>query len=140
MELFMDDKIKMYLEERLNRWAEWYSRNIDNGLGYPSCSLEYRLLKQGTLISSPFSSKPLPSHEEAEETEKWVKEMFKQNKLMASALRCQYFIYGGLRVKAKKLSISHTQFKYYVDMAHQWLAGCLTQKRHKKIIRHQTSI
>ncbi len=111
-----------YLEERLYQWAEWYSSGNCYGLGYPSRSLEYRLLHEGTLSRNPFY-KPMPSNEKAEEIEHWVKEMGQQNNLMASALRCHYFSAGSLRIKSKNLNISHTQFKYYVDMAHQWLAG-----------------
>ncbi len=54
------------------------------------------------------------------------------NPTMTRALRFYYFQRGSLRYKAKKLAISHTQFKYYVDMAHQWLLGCLSG-RHEKI-------
>lgn len=118
----MNDEFVKYVEERLHQWAEWYSRGNLYGLGYPSCSMEYRLMTEGIVVKST-APKPLPCHEEAEEMEGLVKEMAKQNSHMAIAIRCYYFTYGALRIKAKKLHISHSQFKYYVNMAHQWLAG-----------------
>ena len=81
----------------------------------------------------------LPSNEEAEEIELLVKEMAEHNNNMALALRCQYFSYGGCRVKAKKLKISHMKYKLYVDMAHQWLIGRLSANnkiRRKFLVRN----
>lgn len=73
--------------------------------------------------------KPLPCNEAAEEIEDLVKQMAEQNLTMADALRCQYFVTGTLRTRAARLKISHSHFKYYVDMAHQWLAGRLSGKK-----------
>jgi hypothetical protein len=116
-----------YLEERLYQWADWYSRGNFYGLGYPSCSMEYRMMTEG-VVARNSRPKPLPSNEAAEEIEKLVKEMTEYNQTMANALRCQYFLPGSLRSKATKLDISHSHFKHYVDMAHQWLAGRLTTR------------
>lgn len=125
-----NDKFMKYLEERLYQWAEWYSRGNLYGLGYPPCSLEYRIMTEGTIIRST-GSRSLPTNAAAEEIENLVREMSQQNQTMALALRCQYFNRGSLRIKAKRLNISHTQFKHYVDMAHQWLAGRLSATSNK---------
>ncbi|GFN46358.1 hypothetical protein [Candidatus Regiella insecticola] len=119
-----------YLEDRLYQWAEWYSRGNFSSLGYSSCSIEYRIMTEGNVFrrSGP---NPLPTHAAAEEIENWVNAMAQQNPAMARALRCYYFQRGSLRYKAKKLAISHTQFKYHVDMAHQWLLGCLNGRLEK---------
>ncbi|MDX1901871.1 MAG: antiterminator Q family protein [Gammaproteobacteria bacterium] len=126
----MNEPFVKYVEERLQQWAEWYSRGNLFGLGYPSCSLEYRLMTEGIIVKTT-GAKTLSSNEEAEEIEALVREMAHQNEKIALALRCQYFSCGTLRVKAKKLHISHNQFKYYVDLGHQWLAGRLSAKRVK---------
>lgn len=121
----MPNDILQYIERRLEEWADWYSRGNNYGLGYPSCSILYRLMKEGHIIRSS-GPKPLPTNEAAEEIESLIKIMAQQNQTMALALRCQYFTQGSLRQKAKQLNMSHTQFKHYVDMAHQWLAGRLS--------------
>jgi hypothetical protein len=123
----MSDTFIRYLEERLHQWADWYSRGNFYGLGYPSCSMEYRMMTEG-VVTRNTRPKPLPSNEAAEEIEKLVKEMTEYNQTMANALRWQYFLPGSLRSKAAKLDISHSHFKRYVDMAHQWLAGRLTRR------------
>lgn len=123
----MDDKFIAYVERRLEQWADWFSRGNFYGLGYPACSIEYRLMKEGN-ISKSNGPKPLQINESAEEIEKLVKEMSEQNSDMALALRCHYFTRGGWRTKSEKVKISHMQFKYFVAMAHQWLAGRLSEK------------
>jgi len=114
-----------YLEERLYQWSDWYIRGNFYGLGYPSCSIEYRIMTEGIMSRNPYF-KPLPTNQSAEEMEQLVKEMAEYNQLMANVLRCQYFRIGSLRTKAAYLKISHTHFKHYLDMGHQWLAGRLS--------------
>ena len=89
-------------------------------------------MREGVIIRNPGYSL-LPTNESDEEIENLVSEMAQQNKTIALALRCHYFNRGSLRDKAKQLAhmgvkMSHTQFKYYVDLAHQWLAGRLSGK------------
>jgi len=117
-----------YVEERLQQWAEWYSRGNLYGLGYPPYSLEYRLMTEGIVVKSS-GPKPLPYSEEAEEIEVLVKEIARQNNTIALALRCQYFGYLGRRKSrehAKLLKISYARFRTYVDMGRHWLAGRLS--------------
>lgn len=117
-----NDKFMKYLEERLHQWAEWYSRGNFCGLGYPPYSLEYRIMREGTVVRST-GPRSFPANEAAEEIEALVCEMAQHNRNMALALRCHYFSQGGLRTKSRKLNMSHSHYKYYVDMAHQWLSG-----------------
>ena len=39
-----------YVERRLAEWGHWYSRGNLHGLGYPPCSVEYRLMREGIVI------------------------------------------------------------------------------------------
>lgn len=115
----------IYLENRLNQWAEWYSKNDLQALGYPTRAREHHALSIGNIHQG---SKPLPYNEEAEEIELFVRELANQKPIIASALRYYYFEPGSLRMKASKLHLSHTQFKHYIDMAHYWLAGRISRK------------
>jgi hypothetical protein len=121
----MSESFMRYLEERLCQWADWYTRGNCYGLGYPRCSVEYRILLEG-VIQRNSGAKPLPSNEAAEEIENLVKQMAQYDATMAKALRCHYFVTGNLRLKSSHLKMSHSHFKHYVDMGHQWLAGRLS--------------
>lgn len=121
------EELMKYVEERLYQWAEWYSRSNFCGLGYPPYSLEYRIMREGTIVRST-GPRPLPCNDAAEEIESLVVEMAQQNFNMAIALRCHYFNRGSLRSKSKKLNVSYTQYRHYVELAHQWLIGRLTSK------------
>jgi hypothetical protein len=121
------DNFMHYVERRLDHWAKWYSSGNSYGLGYPSEKIEYVLMTVGIMVKST-AAKPVPSDEEAEEIEALVTEMAIQNDKIASALRSQYYGNGLLADRAKKLGISYPQFKIYVDMARQWLAGRLSAR------------
>ena len=69
-----------------------------------------------------------PENAEAEEIEALVSEIARQTPKLAQALRAQYFDRGTLPFKARKIGVSRTQFKVYVDMGKQWLAGRLSIK------------
>lgn len=120
----MNDKYYQYIENRLREWAEWFRKDID-GLGYPSTSIEYFLMKQ-EIRSEKRSPGYIKINEEAEEIEELVREMAEYNINMAHALRLHYFRSGGLRIKSKELKISHMLYKSYLEMAQQWLAGRLS--------------
>lgn len=129
----MNEEFLKYIEKRLLQWAEWHSRGNWYGLGYPSSSIEYKLMTEGSITRDRYAPRKLPSNSEADEMELLIKEMSSYNQKMALALRYHYFIGGSLREKAKKMEISHMQFKYYVDLAHQWLAGRLSSKKSLKL-------
>lgn len=129
----MSEEFKKYIEMRLSQWAEWHCKDNRYGIGYPSCSVEYRLMIEGFIPRNKYANQILPSHSEAEEMEKLIKEMSCYNRTMAQAIRCHYLSNGGLRIKAKRVEVSHMQFKYYVDMAHQWLAGRFSGMKKSRI-------
>ena len=121
------DTVLQTVTARLEAWAEWYSQGQSYGLGYPPCSLEYRILMGGGLTRSSGIA-PLRSHPEAEEMEVWIGEMAAQNPQMAQVLRCHYLKARSLRQGAEQLAMSHMQFKLHLAMAHQWLAGRWSRK------------
>lgn len=121
----IDENFLDYVEIRLQQWAKWFSCGGFNGLGYPSCSIIYKLMTVG-IVNKNRGLQTLPFNEEAEEIEMLINEMTKQNKLMADVLRVNYFVGGGARVKAKEFDMSRLKFERHVDMAKQWLAGRLS--------------
>ena len=108
------------VKERLHRWAKWHAKGNDGGLGYPSTSTVYRVLKQ-EMFSERTVYRVLPTNEEAEETEGWVVELNQFDALSATALRLYYLYPGGLRTHAKGLHLSYACFQQQVLKAHYWV-------------------
>ncbi len=115
-----------YLEYRLQEWANWFCRGLDYGIGYPSKTTDAKLRDNGGIVLRSKGTPYLPCHESAEQIEMIVKKLAMQNKLTADILRLHYTERGSLRHKAEKLKVSHTYFKYCLEMAKQWVAGWLT--------------
>jgi len=122
----MQNDVIQYVERRLEEWADWYLRYNDFGLGYPKKSLEARLMETGGYLVKTTGPVYPPENVEAEEIEGLVAEIARQTPKLAQALRAQYFDRGTLPFKARKIGVSRTQFKVYVDMGKQWLAGRLS--------------
>jgi hypothetical protein len=112
-----------YVEERLVEWARWYTRGNNGGLGYPKTSSITMFMQGKTISKAKRTAKPLPTHERAEEIESFINEMHAHKPLMASAIRLHYLDHLSLRRNAGNLRISHSQFKSYISMGKQWLAG-----------------
>ncbi len=119
------ENFMVYVEKRLEHWARWFHSNHYYGLGFRSETIEYVMMTVGVLIKST-GVKPLPVDEDAEEIEALVVEMAAQNSKMATALRIHYFDRKKSRDRADAIQISASQFKNYVSMAKQWLAGRLS--------------
>lgn len=119
------------LENRLQQWAEWSSQDNFCGLGYPPCTMEYKIMHEGSVARSTHHRKII-THTAAEEIEALVNEMSQYHPTMAAILRSYYFSQGSLREKAKILQLSHSHYKHYVDLAHQWLVGRLSGNKKSK--------
>lgn len=118
-------KVEIYLEQRLNTWADWYSHGNNYRLSYPPVSMTYYACYQQPAVKKRNQSNILPSNQDAEEIDDMVREMVKCCPILADVLRCQYFTIGTLRQKAEKMQLSHTQFRNYIEMSKAWLAGRL---------------
>lgn len=123
------EQMLVYVERRLDEWARWYSRGNLPGLGYPPCSLEYRLMKAGGVRTQAPGQRFSPVNESADAMEKLVQEMALQNALMALALRRYYFHHRSLRTQATHVGVSYGKLKALVDMAKQWIVGRLSGDR-----------
>jgi hypothetical protein len=68
-----------YVERRLEAWGHWFARGNLYGLGYPPCSIEYRLMREGIVRTTPAGQKYTPVNDSAEEIEKLVQELALQD-------------------------------------------------------------
>jgi len=116
------NSIDDYLEACLNEWAEWSRTGNSLGLGYPRKSA-IALFSEGKSISQNKTVKTISTNESSEIIEKMLAEMAQYKPIMADCLRYYYLNQQSLRNSAKKLGVSHTQYKLYVQMAKQWLVG-----------------
>jgi hypothetical protein len=114
-----------YLEYRLQEWAEWFSKGNFYGVGFPSCTVEYRLMTEA-LINQQSGYKSLHCNSDAEEIELLINEMAEQNFKMALALRTQYFKKRKAQDYSSEVGVSGTRFRGFVEMGKQWLAGRLS--------------
>lgn len=120
----MDNKFIQYLDHRINRWVNYYSKDNFYGIGFSDRSLIHHLMVEGIVISS--TAPKLMGDEDAEEIESMVCEMNFYNSKMATALRLHYFHSNKSQfMQAQELNISKARFRSYVEMAYQWLAGRL---------------
>lgn len=120
------EQMLTYVERRLDEWAHWFSRGNLFGLGYPPCSTEYRLMREGMVKTSPAGLRSISVNEQAEEIEVLVVTLAHQRPMLASALRDYYLRGGSLRALAKSKGTSHTEMQRQVQQARHWIAGWLT--------------
>lgn len=118
--------ILSYIDDRLREWAEWFKRGARLGVGYPPCSIEYRLMTEGHVPREYYGLKPMPTHAAAEEMETLIAEMAAQNRKMADIIKCYYLQSGGIRRNARELHISHASFEMHLNTSRWWLAGRLS--------------
>jgi DNA-directed RNA polymerase specialized sigma subunit len=116
-----------YLETRLLEWAEWLSTGNHFNIGYQRES-SIAMFSEGKSIcrNDKAIKTNVDTNEQAEQIEKMVCEMAQYKPIMSDCLRHQYLHQKSLRDSAKKLGISHTQYKLYVQMAKLWLVGRLS--------------
>jgi hypothetical protein len=128
-----------YLEYRLKQWADWFTRVGSNGLGYPSKTVEGRLIDEGGILIKGTGKRLPPSNSQAEEIEDYVRELANCYSELAQALKDKYFAYqnNSLDVLAKRRNVSTRTFKARVQMAKLWLAGRLDRRERNYISRRQ---
>ena len=118
--------VDAYLEARLQEWAEWLRTGNFLNIGYQRQS-SIAMFSEGKSINQSGKLKTtVDVNVEAEEIEKMITEMARYKPIMADCLRYHYLNQQSLRNSAKKLGVSHTQYKLYVQMAKQWLVGRVT--------------
>jgi hypothetical protein len=123
----IDPNIIIYINDRLSHWAKWFAYYGDYGLGFPHKSPEARLMDGDVRCRA--RTNYIPSNSKAEETEMLVKELAGQNSRLAIALREYYFGAGNMIYKARRVGLSSSHFKVYVDLAKHWLIGRLSLQK-----------
>jgi hypothetical protein len=121
----IDIRFAQYIERRLHEWGEWFDNGNCYGLGYGSCSVEYRMMTEG-FIDKNHSQKPLTSNRDAEEIEFMIRQMYKQDKKIAIALCKAYLRKSNFQDSSYNIIMSTTQFNVYVRMARKWISGALS--------------
>ena len=128
-----DDKMQIYIDKRLDHWAEWVLKGNWSGQGYPIKSILYDFMNLGCVLPKAKGRLPLPYDEDAEEMERCVMQMAKQKPKIAFSLRIQYLTQGTIQQKSKYTHSSLSKFKMDVQMAKQWLTGWFSANFAKSI-------
>ena len=117
--------IDYYVHERLQQWARWHTKCMQNGLGYPPLSVEGRLQRDGGVLPKSTAPLPLPSNPDAEEMDMLINELGRYDKALAEAIRVKYTAQNTLYQEAKLRKIPLPTFKNNLRLAKTWLAGRL---------------
>ena len=124
-----------YVDERLKLWAAWYRQRERLGIGYPPCSVEYRMMTEGCIPRGEYLGlRPMPTNLSAEEIEAFIAELNKQYEEAAQVIRRHYIDEGNVKEKAKLMNIKHEQFYELISFSRAWLLGRLTPTHHLKQI------
>lgn len=123
MSKLSENPVDIYLENRLQEWAEWLKSGNFLNIGYPRQSISALVMEGKSVSKKDNFRKTVETNESAEEIEKFVVEMARYKPLMAKSLRMHYFDQLSFRRSAKKLNISYMQYNLYIQMAKQWLLG-----------------
>lgn len=115
----------LYVDMRLEQWADWFSRDNLFNLNFTSVTIEYRLMNEGCVINST-APRQFKSNQDAEEIEALVKEIERYNRKVGLALRSRYFLKLPFRERAEKIGLSYSQYKVFLDYGRFWLAGRLS--------------
>jgi hypothetical protein len=118
-----------YLEGRLLQWAEWYQAWMPVGIGFPPCTVEYRLANEAYVARRNPGRQPLLSNPAADAMEELIMQMAKQHQELASILRHYYLSANDLMEnKARRYGMSKAQYSTYLTIARWWLIARLTEK------------
>lgn len=123
-----DNYVDDYVNLRLIDWAKWYNQANKIRLGYPTRSIEWKILHEGIVHQRQRGPELVETNPAAEEIEEMLMLMAKQDNLMAAVIRKEYTLDKGQREKAELLKISPSYYCMMLKQGMKWLAGGLTAK------------
>ena len=117
-----------YIHTRLCVWARWVVKCTTQGLGYPSKSVEGRLVQDGGVL--PKSTAPLlcPTNPDAEEVDVLINELGCYDAALVDAIKLKYLGRNSFYQEAKLRNIPLPTLKNNLRRAKDWLAGSLFRK------------
>jgi hypothetical protein len=119
---------EIYVERRLQQWASWYLAIFHGAVGYASKAIEQRIREGGGLYIKGTAPKRIKDHASAEKMDALIVIMTRQNPSMAHVLKNYYLDTGSMEVKAKRLGVSASTFKFELKYAKSWIAGHLSDE------------
>lgn len=123
--------IDYYVHERLQQWARWHTKCMQNGLGYPPLSVEGRLQRDGGVLPKSTAPLHLPSNPDAEEVDELMNALGQYDMTLAEAIKIQYLERDTLHYAAKLRKIPLPTLKNNLRLAKVWLAGRLQSSAKK---------
>jgi hypothetical protein len=116
--------VDWFVDQKLKRWAKWSLSVMAFGLGYPSRSVEGRLLDGGGLLIKSTATPQMMYDEESENVEKLLNELGSYKPQLATALRLKY-ISSDIKKDLCLHSLAMPTFKKNLSEARAWMAASL---------------
>lgn len=111
------------VDKMLWRWAASVHTTV-NGLGYPSATIEYRIMREGEVIRTPPQSS-VPSFRIDHELMELNRAVESMRERWRNVIKTRYLCGMGEKDGAAFLGMSVGTFRRDLDLGHAWLAGRL---------------
>lgn len=116
---------KDYIDLRLKDWAAWLTTPAHRSLGFPQKNLVYRMMHEGhVLIRNSSKGFEFKDSEEAE-IDDAIQLLRRIEPNLAHIIYLEYLEPGTQLLKAKRMQLSVTQYRVWLDQARVWLYGYL---------------
>lgn len=113
---------KAELDAQFYGWALWYASRRDGGIGYKKQTIEYELMRTGTLIRGTGEYVP-PTNEDAERMERIITRMWPEQQ---EAVKWKYLrVMPNDKARAREMGVATTTYQLYLREAQQFVLGAL---------------
>lgn len=117
-----EDRVKGLLEY----WADWCRRGSGTNLGYPSQSVEGKMMAEGAVIRSPGRGGATVQNDELAELINGQYVLLNNDMpLWAQIIRAEYFGDGSQKFKAQKAGVGYGMYRVLLGKAVAWFVGRL---------------
>lgn len=116
--------VDWFVDRMLKRWGKWAVSTLEFGLGYPSRSVEGRLLDGGGLLVKSTAKPQIIYDDESEKIEKLLNELGAYKPQLALSLKLKYTSQD-LHKDLGTYSLPMPTFKKNLAEARVWMAASL---------------
>lgn len=106
---------------QFHEWGNWYLLTLRIGLDYSNKSIVGQLVDAKGMIIRGTDEYLSPENERAEEIDKLVNDLVKENEKIATVLRYHYTYEGDDEERIKHYGIPKSTYNYYLSNAIAWI-------------------
>lgn len=116
--------VDWFVDRMLKRWGKWAVSTLEFGLGYPSRSVEGRLLDGGGLLVKSTAPPQMIYDDESEKVERLLNELGAYKPQLALSLKLKYTS-KDIHKDLGTHSLPMPTFKKHLSEARAWMAASL---------------